>query len=369
MSDGVLFLPRDRLQALIDRLRVDYRLVGPQVRDGAIVYDDLAYAEALPVGVRDAQEGGSYHLTRTDSARCFAWANGAQGLKPFLFSPREPLWRAQSTETGFEVEPLLPQSKPIAFLGARACDLAALAIQDRVFLGGPYVDPYYGARGRDLFLVAVNCTHAAATCFCASTGDGPRAGAGFDLALTELDEGFVVEVGSEAGRSVLAALDLDAASPAQRASAAAQVDAAAAGQTRALPGRNLRDALFARLDHPRWDEVATRCVACGNCTMVCPTCFCHAEHDRPALSGMESVHERVWDSCFTAGHGYIHGFQVRPEIKHRYRQWLTHKLGSWHEQFGRSGCVGCGRCIAWCPVGIDITAEACAMVLEAGDGD
>jgi sulfhydrogenase subunit beta (sulfur reductase) len=370
MQAPAQFLPRSALQTLIDVLSArGYRVIGPQVRDGAIMYGDLAQASDLPRGWRDAQEPGRYRLSPGDSVRCFAWANGPQAIKPYLFAAREPLWRAVQTENGFRVEALEPDVRPLAFIGVRACDLAALTLQDQVFLAGPFVDPYYAARGTEMLLIAVHCSHAAATCFCASTGDGPRAAGGFDLALSELDEGFVLEVGSTTGRCIAALLPLAPASAAQIQSAQTQVEAAARSQTRALPSRNLRDLLFANLDHPRWDDVAARCLSCGNCTLVCPTCFCHAERDEPALNGQDTVHLREWDSCFSAGHAYIHGFQVRPETKHRYRQWLTHKLGSWHEQFGRSGCVGCGRCIAWCPVGIDLTAEAQAITVETGHDD
>lgn len=363
------FLPHSKLDALIGTLRErGYRVIGPRVRDGAIVYADTQSAADLPRGWHDAQRPGRYHLTRSESALYFAWANGPQAVKPYLFAPREPLWRARKQEDGrLEIEAVLPVPQPLAFLGVRACDLAALGIQDKLFLGGPFVDPCYAARGEEMLLIAVNCTHPAATCFCASTGDGPKAGAGFDLALTELEDGFVVDVGSVEGRQLAEALAMMPATPEQEATAQTRLEQAARNQTRRLPGRHLQAALFATLDHPRWDDVAARCLSCGNCTLVCPTCFCHAEHDVPALDGTESVHEREWDSCFSAGHGYLHGMQVRPEIKHRYRQWLTHKLGSWHEQFGRSGCVGCGRCIAWCPVGIDITEEAQVIVGAGAD--
>jgi ferredoxin len=212
-----------------------------------------------------------------------------------------------------------------------------------------------------MFLVAVNCSHPAATCFCASTGDGPEAQYGFDLVLDELDDGYIVRSGSPAGGNILRELFLEPAADAQRTEAQRQNAAAAAQQTRQLPGRNLRDTLFANLEHARWDDVAARCLSCGNCTSVCPTCFCHSERDEPALDGHSSTHYRQWDSCFTEGHSYIHGIVIRAETKFRYRQWLTHKLGSWHEQFGRSGCVGCGRCISWCPAAIDITEEAAAI--------
>jgi ferredoxin len=212
-----------------------------------------------------------------------------------------------------------------------------------------------------MFLVAVQCAEPGATCFCASTGDGPTPTAGYDIALAELADGFVAVAGSAKGKAVLDALNLSPATPQQLDMAQKQGQDAAAAQTRSLPSRNLRDALMSRLEHPRWDEVATRCLACGNCTAVCPTCFCHAESDVPALDGQASQHVRMWDSCFGESHGHLHGFNVRPDIRSRYRQWLTHKLATWHDQYGRSGCVGCGRCIAWCPAEIDLTEEVAAL--------
>lgn len=363
------FLPRASFQTLLDALaRAGYRCIGPQRRDGAIVYDTLRGPEDLPQGVRDIQGPGRYRIERSDSPRCFAWANGPQALKPFLFAPHEPLWRSERDAGGaISFAEVRPASEPLAVIGVRACDLAALKLQDRHFLEGPFADAAYGARREKLFLVAVHCTHPADTCFCVSTGDGARATDGFDLALSELDDGFLVQAGSEKGAAVAAQLPLEKSAPAQRDAAEREIAAAAQKQARRLPGRNLRDALFANLEHPRWEEVAARCLSCGNCTSVCPTCFCHSESDRPSLDGTVSVHVREWDSCFTHGHSYIHGIVIRADTRTRYRQWLTHKLGSWHDQYGRSGCVGCGRCIAWCPVGIDITAEV-AVICSAEFG-
>lgn len=365
--DSSFFLAHRALDALFGLLlEQGYRLVGPRVRDGMIVYDDLAAAADLPWGWHDEQGPGRYRLSHSGSPRCFAWANGPQAIKPFLFPPREALWQARRVNGRLEVETLLPAPRPLALFGVRACDLAALAMHDRHFLGGSHPDPRYAARAEEMLLIAVNCTHPADTCFCASTGDGPRAAAGFDLALTEVEGGFVAEAGSLEGRDLLQVLGLPCANEAQCAAAGQALVRSAAAQTRGLPGSDLAAALFARLEHPQWDAVAARCLSCGNCTQVCPTCFCHGEEDVPALDASSSRHERFWDSCFGAAHGYLHGFQVRPETRHRYRQWLTHKLGSWHEQFGRSGCVGCGRCISWCPVGIDLTEEV-HRLLEDGD--
>jgi len=360
------FLPRAGFQKLLDALQqAGYRCVGPRERDGAILYETLGDVRELPQGVHDRQEPGVYRLEKSQSPRSFSWANGPQALKPFLFAPHEPLWRAERVTGGaIRFTEINPPAERLAIIGVRACDLAALRLQDRHFLEGAFADPRYAARRAHLFLVAVHCTHPAQTCFCASTGDGPGATGGFDLALSELDEGYLVQAGSEQGRAVAARLPLIPETDAQRRSAEREVEQAAQRQLRRLPSRNLRAALFANLAHPRWEEVAARCLSCGNCTAVCPTCFCHSEADEAALDGSRSIHARQWDSCFTQGHSYIHGLTVRADTHTRYRQWLTHKLGSWHDQYGRSGCVGCGRCIAWCPVGIDITEEATAICGE-----
>jgi len=360
------FLPRTALARLLDVLtQAGYRCVGPQVRDGAIVYDTLRDVQDLPHGVHDRQAPGAYRIETSASPRCFAWATGPQALKPLLFAPQETLWRAERDVQGaLRFVETAPASEALAVIGVRACDLAALRLHDQHFLAGTRPDPAYRARRASLLLVAVHCTHPADTCFCASTGDGPRATHSFDLALSELDDGFLVQAGSDAGQRIATSLPLESASATRQRAAESEIDNSMRVQTRRLPSRNLRASLFASLEHPRWQEVANRCLSCGNCTSVCPTCFCYRELDEPVLDGMTSAHSRQWDSCFTQGHSYIHGLTVHAGTRERYRQWLTHKLGGWHDQYGRSGCVGCGRCISWCPVGIDITEEAAAICAD-----
>ncbi len=357
------WMPRERFDELFGALSaLGYTCYGPQVRDHAIAYARITSSRELPRGVTDAQQPGSYRLTHTEGGRWFDWANGPQALKPLLFAPRESLWRvARDAQGRLSFTPAAERPAKIALIGARSCDLAALRLQDQHFLAGAYVDEAYAARRRNLLIVAVNCTRPASTCFCVSTGDGPRAASGFDIALTELADGFVAEAGSPVGGDILGTLVSGAASRVQVKDADEAIAQGAQQQVRSLPSRNLRDVLFDNLDHPRWDDVAARCLSCGNCTSVCPTCFCHRETEEPQLDGTASEHLREWDSCFTQGHSYIHGLTVRAATRERYRQWLTHKLGSWHDQYGRSGCVGCGRCIAWCPVGIDIVEEATAL--------
>lgn len=357
------FLPVAQLASLVAKLiALGYRCLGPGVEQGAIVMRELDTPDAIPRGLQAEQAPGRYRLTRDPHNRYFAWANGPQAIKPLAFAPTESLWRVERDTAGaLRFCAVLPETPLQAIIGVRACDLAALTLQDAHFLREGRTDAHYAERRERLFLVAVQCAEPAATCLCASTGDGPTPTTGYDIALAELADGFVAVAGSAKGAAVLNDLNLSPATLQQIETAQKQVEDAAAAQTRSLPSRNLRDALMSRLEHPRWDEVATRCLACGNCVAVCPTCFCHAETDEPALDGQSSEHARIWDSCFGEAHGHLHGFNVRPDIRSRYRQWLTHKLATWHDQFGRSGCVGCGRCIAWCPAGIDLTEEVAAL--------
>lgn len=362
-NDPPGFLPIARLDVLLDALaRRGYRIHAAQEEHRALVLRELEPGIALPRGLQVELAAGQARLARDPLNRYFAWASVPQAIKPLAFAPQESLWRVvRGADGALRFEATQPDPPKRAVIGVRACDLAALALQDAHFLRADRPDPHYAARRASLFLVAVQCAVPAATCFCASTGDGPTPDSGYDIALAELPEGFVVTAGSAAGRELLAGLHLMPATAQQTGAARAQGEAAAAAQTRRLPGRDLRAALMAQLEHPRWDDVAARCLACGSCTAVCPTCFCHAEIDTSSVDGASSEHARQWDSCFGETHGQLHGFNVRPDIRSRYRQWLTHKLAGWHEQFGRSGCTGCGRCIAWCPVGIDLTEEVAAL--------
>jgi ferredoxin len=353
------------VQALIDVLKGrGYRVIGPSVRDQAIVYDDVQGLADLPRGWTDEQAPGRYRLARRADDALFGYAVGPHSWKAYLHPAVQRLWTARRDGEGLAVTPEPASAERFAFVGVRACELKAIGVQDRVFLGGAHVDPHYAARREGAFIVAVNCAEAGGTCFCVSMQAGPRAEAGFDLALTEITEGehrFLVEAGSAAGEAVLAELPGRTAAVADVAAAEAVVARTAASMGRQMRSDDLHDLLLANLEHPRWDDVADRCLTCGNCTMVCPTCFCTSVEDSSDLAGVESARTRRWDSCFTMDHSYVHGGSVRARPRSRYRQWLTHKLATWYDQFGSSGCVGCGRCITWCPVGIDITEEVRAI--------
>jgi ferredoxin len=362
-----LVIDRDGLARLLAELSADGRkLVGPTVRDGAIVLGEIDGLADLPEGWTERQDAGCYRLERRQDTALFGYAVGPHSFKSWFFPPRETLWRAERRDRGFDVVRASDAAPPkLALLGARSCDLHALAIQDRVFSGDVYEDASWARRRSDVFVVAVNCGQAGGTCFCVSMGTGPRAAAGYDLALTELLDGehrFLVEVGTDAGARLVERLSAAReATPTDVAAAERATANAVAGMGRRMETEGIKELLYANLEHPQWDRVAERCLACANCTMVCPTCFCSSVEDVTDLHGGTAERVRRWDSCFTAEHSYVHGGSVHASTRSRYRQWLTHKLASWQDQFGSSGCVGCGRCITWCPPGIDLTEEVAAI--------
>ncbi len=356
------YLAKADFQVLLDLL-VDagYEVIGPTLGDGAIVYGPVRSVADLPRGWTDDQDAGHYRLLRRDDNAWFGFVVGPQSWKQYLFPPQTLLHSSRREQNGWQMQAAPAAAPKYAFLGVRACELAALDVQDRVFMGQAYQDPHYVCRREQALVIAVNCTQAARTCFCTSMNTGPRCRQGFDLALTELPDGFTLEIGSQRGRELALRLPLVPASPLQSNHAAAARARAEEQITRHMDTVGLRELLLANLNHPHWDEVAARCLSCTNCTMVCPTCFCSSVQEVSDLVGEAVERHRVWDSCFNPQFSYVHGGLVRHNIRSRYRQWLTHKLATWHDQFGTSGCVGCGRCISWCPVGIDLTQEVAAF--------
>ena len=347
------------IQVLIDR---GYEVVGPTVRGQTILYDSITSTEDLPVGLRDRQEAGTYRLEERGDGALFGYVVGPQSFRRFTTPPGAVFWKGVRSNDGFEtVEPEEPPK--YAFFGARPCEVAALKIQDDVYFTAG--DSLYTERRNRSFTVAVNCTEPAPTCFCDSLGTGPGVSAGIDTALPEVIDGdrhiFLAEAGSAEGSDVLSRLTDREALDEELVNAHRMVVRAADHMGRYLDTDGLKEVLQSNLENPYWDEIAKRCLSCTNCTLVCPTCFCSSIEDHLSLDGSEAERIRTWDSCFTLEFSYVNGGPVRPSTGPRYRQWLTHKLASWQDQFGSIGCVGCGRCITWCPVGIDITKEAAVI--------
>ena len=356
----------DNFHKILDELfKRGYKVIGPTLGEGAVVYNELNSVTNLPIGWTDEQDGGTYRLKKRDDKALFGYVVGPHSWKNFLFPSVQRLWQARRAGNSFQIVTEDEKVPKFAFIGVRSCDMHAIAIQDKVFINGQYVDPHYKSRRTDAFILSINCGKAGGTCFCVSMGTGPKATFGFDLAMTEILKGdkhyFVVEVGTELGAEILHAVPYRKATEEETDTADNIVKKTAGQMGRVMDTKDIKDLLYRNYEHARWDNVAQRCLACANCTLVCPTCFCANVEDITDLTGEHAERWRKLDSCFNLEHSYIHGGSIRASIKSRYRQWMTHKIATWIDQFGTSGCVGCGRCITWCPVAIDITEEARAI--------
>ncbi len=357
-------LPKPELDALLADLRSNgFQTVGPHVQDESVVYKEIEGLKDLPRGYRSEQNPAAYRLIQTGKERYFDFIPAMHSWKYFLFPPRHLLFNAYK-QGKWQIEANDTPQPHYALIGVRACELAAIQVQDRTFLRQDFYDPIYRARREGLFILAVNCLHPNATCFCVSMGTGPRHQAGFDLCLTELDDQFLLEIGSELGLSLVARRPYELPSAFVQTAANQAIEQAKGWMGRKMEISDLPDLLTGNLDAERWSEVAKRCLSCGNCTQVCPTCFCWDATDQVDVLGKSTSRERVWDTCFNPNYSTVFGGNTRPNIRSRYRQWLTHKMATWKGQFNVLGCVGCGRCITWCPVGIDITEEVAAIRKE-----
>jgi len=358
----MIIIERSSLDRLFEKIKTaGYNLIGPTIRDDAVVYDELNSTNDLPIGWTDEQDGGKYRLVKRNDNALFGYVVGPQSWKRFLNPPLQRLWQAKRLDNKIETIPEQVENTKYAFIGVRSCELNAILIQDKVFIGGEFVNSSYQKLRKDNLIIAVNCTISGGTCFCVSMNTGPKVKEAFDLALTEVithnEHYFLVETGSESGKILMEDIPQRMASQNEINTGEELIKKTSDSMGRSLDTNNIKELLFNNFDHTQWDKVASRCLSCANCTMVCPTCFCTTVEDVTDLSGSIAERWQKWDSCFTLDFSYIHGGSIRSSVKSRYRQWMTHKLSTWFDQFGTSGCVGCGRCITWCPVAIDITEE------------
>ncbi len=347
---------------LLSNLKANrYELLGPRIQNDTLIYGPIESLQDLPRGFVTEQEAGRFRLVQSGHNHYFDLIPGAQSWKQFLFPSQTEMFKLRKEAGTWKIDSPSPEKPFYAFIGVRGCELAAIHIQDAAFLRPDFVDPTYHDRRERAFILSVNCLHPAGTCFCTSMGTGPRVGAGFDLNLTELEDLFILEVGSELGRAMMTDVPFEAASAFLLNAANRAIEHASQSMGRKLDTSDLPALMLDNLENPHWHSVAKRCLSCTNCTQVCPTCFCWDAVDTFSLDGVSTTRARVWDSCFNPSYSYQAGGNTRPNIQSRYRQWITHKLGTWKQQYGTFGCVGCGRCITWCPAAIDITAEVAAL--------
>ena len=360
-------LKKEHLVFLFSTLQDSHRVIGPKIEQGVIVLGEIDIND-IPAGYEDHQKAGSYCLVKGERPEIFSFSTGPDSFKRFLHPPVSEMFAFKKSRTGIAITAPDRQGEPLAFIGVRACDLTALKLYDRVFLEGPEKDQLYESLRRDSLVIALDCSYPGDNCFCHAMGTGPSVTDGFDMALTELDDSFVLETGTVNGQRLLDGLPLEEATEGDMEERAARTERCLRMMKKAIRADDLPGLIYRNLDHPHWAEIAERDLECGNCTQVCPTCFCNSRYDLVRLAGISprvreisGTRVRKWDSCFSRNFARVHGGNFRPSRRARYRQWMSHKLAYTIEQFGLPGCVGCGRCITWCPAGIDITEEMEAL--------
>lgn len=355
------FEPKELDQLFMLLSQAGYKIIGPKLENQAIIYSEIHSLSDLPKGIGDYQEKGTYRIRKRSDDAYFGYNLGSDTFKRFLFLPKEPLFKIAQ---GGEIQTLsLNKIKKQALLGVRACELHAIQIQDKVFLSDNYHDPHYLERRKQTLIISLNCHTAANTCFCVSMDTGPALSTGYDLNLSEIITDtahyFLCEVGSETGLTLFNKLSTFPVTEQDLLQKKEMTKRTTQKMGRTLDTFKLKEKLEKSHNHLDWEKVAEVCINCSNCALSCPTCFCSSTQDTVSIEDKKVAERvRVWDTCFSQNHSYIHNHNIRHSPLSRYRQWLTHKLGTWHDQFGVSGCVGCGHCITWCPVGIDLTEIA-----------
>jgi sulfhydrogenase subunit beta (sulfur reductase) len=254
-------------------------IIGPTVQASAVVLDEVESLDSLPWGWRDRQAPGVYTVSRTADTGFFQYTCGPHSWKRYLYPPNMRLFSVSLEDGGIQLEQTGRPDLSYAFLGMRACDLKALEVLDRILTQQGSPDPDYQARRRNLFIIAVNCLQPGGTCFCAAMGAGPRPVSGYDIVLHEICEPtryrLIAESGSPRGADLLSAVGCMPASIAAKVHVQLLSDAAAKKMKTTADLSDAGSLFGSRFDHPHWKTLEQRCLACGNCTLVCPTCFCH----------------------------------------------------------------------------------------------
>ncbi|MEJ5173458.1 MAG: 4Fe-4S dicluster domain-containing protein [Hydrogenothermaceae bacterium] len=345
----------DQLEELYSIIKDEYKLISPTLKDGVIQYSQNIDFKDLPFGYTQMESAGFYTVKTTDDCY-FSYIRPYNSLKQFLRPPKVNFMTVRRIDNNLTFEYHLKYEK-YAFFDVRRCDLKALYILDKVFIENKYPDIQYKTVRENMFIVGVNCLKASDVCFCESMDINFEEGYGADIFITEIDKNFLVEVLTEKGKNFLNKINVKKATEYDLNKKEEVIEKFKTTIKKKLNTENLKDILYSKIDSPYWEELGKRCLSCTSCTQVCPTCFCFDIREENSLDMKVSERYFVWDSCFNQTFATVHKFNLREKISHRYRQWLMHKMAYWQDQFGTFGCIGCGRCITWCPVKIDIQIE------------
>ncbi len=324
------------------------------------ILTDMAKQARVYVPVSpDANDGGGvgksgkakmtrFELYSPGTAPNFDLVNTTMPPKDMLFPQTQKMYRYGFDTEGNAYIDIIHDSDEVVIFGMRSCDARSIECMDDVFLSMGYDDEFYKQRREKLATVAIGCASVAETCFCDSMGLDPNAAPGADVQLSPGVDGqsYVVVAQSEKGQALVASWQPyleDSTAETTQVSCALKVN-----------GDGLKDKLEQMFDHPIWEQLSKKCLTCGTCTYVCPTCHCFDISQENKMKDGERF--RCWDSCMFSAYSEMAGnHNPRPTKMPRVRQRFMHKLCFFEDRYGKTLCVGCGRCVEKCPVALDIT--------------
>ena len=335
-------LPKSSLSDLAATIRRTHRLYAP-VR----LPDQVAF--------REIGDGDAFTLD---------YANTRASVKTLFFPQAETMLTYERSLDRFNDIRAVPfDAVPTVILGLRPCDARGLELLDRVFGQGQYRDPYYLARRAATVVVALACTDPRQTCFCHAVGGDPYSSEGADVLLSDADDAYIAVPQTEKGEEWLTTLSLSAVDDGHLETSQAVAARAHELLAEIEPVAGLEDQLVDLFESAVWAEIAEKCIACGTCTYLCPGCHCFNIQDRVLANGGSRL--RSWDGCMYEGFTkHASGHNPRPDQGTRWRQRTLHKFAYLPENVGMYGCVGCGRCITYCPVRLDIREVIARLKIE-----
>ncbi|MEW6070064.1 MAG: 4Fe-4S dicluster domain-containing protein [Candidatus Thermoplasmatota archaeon] len=287
----------------------------------------------------------------------YEYSNSTIPPKQIIFPQSEVLFKFQLTRKITELQVPVTEGKEKIILWLRPCDAKSFLILDKIF-DSEYKDNNYINKRKTTTLVGLSCNSPSSNCFCTSIKGSPFSKENLDVLFTELDKSYYVEVITKKGEELIEKAPRLFSEVSKEASIK-KVELQAEAErkiVRSVEVNKITEKLKAIYESAFWDSIGEKCIACGICAYLCPTCHCFDINDEVSITRAKGARIRTWDYCTHQLYTLqASGFNPRPTQKYRVRNRVYHKFKYFQDNFNSTGCVGCGRCVEYCPVNIDVS--------------
>ena len=324
-------IEKSKMPILIEELTKEHDVFAPVKKESLVSFEAVS-------------SGNEAHLD---------FQNTKKSPKEVFFPQTEVLFTYRAGKEGVEIEEAPAPKRRMVLLGVRPCDARSFVLLDKFFSSGENKDLYYLEKRENTTTIGLACNHPLSTCFCTSLGGSPFGKEGIDLLLQDINDKYLIETVTEKGERLIKKFPWlrDAKKGDIEKAKRLSEDAEEAIRSK-VSVKGVSEKLDRMFDDTVWGQIYQKCVGCGVCTFLCPTCYCFDILDEETEEGKRV---RIWDSCqFPCFTLQGSGHNPRPSGKERMRQRIMHKFNYSVKNFGESFCVGCGRCVRECPVNLDI---------------